>query len=289
MRALVRILFIVAVATIVPTSSSWAQAGERTVYVSVLDKTDSPVAGLSASEFIFREDGVAREVLRASAATEPLQIALLVDTSQVIEEHLLDLRSALRGFFKEMGGKHEIALIGTGERPTVLVDYTRDVARLEKGLGTLFPRQGSGTYVMEAITSASDGLRRRKASRPTIISITARGPEFSEAHHASVLERLRESGVALHSIALTKAGEARTEREAQELEMVLAEGTRMTGGRRDDLLTSMMLTNRLQSLAAELNSQYQITYARPRTLLPPNVLEVSVKRPGLTARARRWP
>ena len=63
----------------------------------------------------------------------------------------------------------------------------------------------------------------------------------------------------------------------------------MTGGRRDDLLTSMMLTNRLQSLAAELNSQYQITYARPRMLLPPKVLDVSVKRPGLTARARRWP
>ncbi len=289
MRALVRVLLMVAVAAIVPTSLLWAQAEERTVFVTVLDKSEATVPGLSASEFIVREDGMTREVLRASTATEPLQIALLVDTSQAIEEHVLDLRTSLREFFKQMGGKHEIALIGTGERPTVLVDYTRDIARLEKGLGGLFARQGSGTYLMESIISASDGLRRRKATRPTIVSITASGPEFSEQHHDNVLEKLRESGAALHSLVLTKPGVMRNDREGRELELSLADGTKMTGGRRDDLLTGMALPDRLKVLGNELNSQYQVTYARPRTLLPPKAMEVGVKRPELRARARRWP
>ena len=141
--------------------------------------------GALGREFIVREDDAAREVLRVSAATEPLQIAVLVDTSQAIEEHLLDLRTALRAFFKQMGGKHDIALIGLGERPTVLSDYTRDVARLEKSIGSVFARSGSGTYILDAIVEATNGMRRRKAARPHIIVYGARGPEFSERYHES--------------------------------------------------------------------------------------------------------
>jgi hypothetical protein len=49
----------------------------------------------------------------------------------------------------------------------------------------------------------------------------------------------------------------------------------------------MSLADRLQSLANELENQYQIVYARPARLVPPKSLEVTVKRPGLTVRARR--
>jgi hypothetical protein len=88
---------------------------------------------------------------------------------------------------------------------------------------------------------------------------------------------------------LNKPGSALRSREEQELEMTIAEGTKMTGGRRDDLLTVMALSDRLQMLGNELANQHQVTYARPKTLLPPKTIEVSVKRPGLTARASRWP
>jgi Ca-activated chloride channel homolog len=289
MRIVVRLLFLISIAVIVPVNLLHAQAQERTIYASVVDKSDAPVTGLAVKEFSVREDDVTREILRVSTATEPLQIALLIDTSAAIEAHILELRTGLRAFFKQMGGKHEIALIGFGERPTVLVDYTRDLERLEKGLGFVFARPGSGTYLMEAIIEAGRGLQRRKATRPTIIAVEARGPEFSEHHHDTVLDQLRESGASLHSLVLTKPGAARTDRSDQELEMTLAEGTKMTGGRRDDLLTSMAIAERLESLANELNMQYQITYARPPKLIPPKTLEVAVKRPGVTVRSRRWP
>ena len=278
-----------AVSVFVSPDPLWAQATERTVYASVIDKADAPVSGLAAREFIVREDDVAREVLRATPATEPLNIALMIDTSAAIDPHILDLRTGLRAFFKQMAGKSEIALIGVGERPTVLMDYTRDVARLEKSLGLVFARPGSGTYLLDAIIEAGNALQKRKATRPTIVVVMATGPEFSERHHDNVLEQLRESGASLHSLVLTKPGAVRMERSDQELDMSLAEGTKMTGGRRDDLLTSMAISERLQLLGNELNSQYQITYARPPKLIPPKSLEVSAKRPDLTVRARRWP
>ena len=278
-----------AIAALASPDPLWAQATERTIYASVIDNADAPVTGLAPSDFIVREDDVSREVLRASTATEPLQIALLIDTSAAIDPHILDLRTGLHAFFKQMAGKHEIALIGVGERPTVLVEYTRDLARLEKGLGLVFARPGSGTYLLDAIIETGNAFRKRKATRPTIVVVMARGPEFSERHHDNVLDQLRESGTSFHSLVLTKPGEVRMDRSDQELDMSLAEGTKMTGGRRDDLLTSMAISERLQLLGNELNNHYQITYARPAKLIPPKTLEVSAKRPNVTVRARRWP
>ena len=286
MRAIVTLIL----ALLIPANIAWAQqATERTVYASIVDKNNAPITGLAANEFVVREDDAAREVLRVSAATEPMHIAVLVDTSQAIDEHLLDVRTALTAFFKQMGGKHEIALIGLGERPTVLSDYTRDVARLEKSVGSVFARSGSGTYILDGIVETASGMRRRKAARPHIIVYAARGPEFSERYHQSVIDALRESGSTLHTLMLNRPGAAMSSREEQELMKSVADGTEVTGGRREDLLTPMALTDQLRLLGTELENQHQVVYARPARLIPPKTLEVTVKRPGVTVRARRLP
>jgi VWFA-related protein len=284
-----RAIGLLILAMLLPATPSWAQATERTIYASVVDKNDAPVTGLAAGEFVVREDDTAREVLRVLPATEPMQIALLIDTSQAMEDHMLDVRTALRSFFKQMGGKHDIALIGLGERPTVLLDYTRDATRLEKSVGSVFSRSGSGTYILDGIVEASNGLRRRKAARPHIVVYAARGPEFSERYHQSVVDALRESGATLHTLTLNRPGAAIGSREEQELQKSIADGTKMTGGRRDDLLTPMALSDRLQALGNELENQYQVVYARPSRLVPPKSLEVTVKLPSVTVRARQLP
>lgn len=285
MSIVFRVLALTALVALMPSSVA-AQADERSVYVNVLDKSDALVTGLGAGDFVVREDEMSREVLRASTATEPMQIALLIDTSAAIDPFVLDLRLAVGGFLKAMGGKHEIAMIGVGERPTVLVDYTKDLARLEKGVGMIFPHTGSGTYLLEAIVETSAALRKRKAARPHIVIIAGRGQEFSERYHQSVLDTLRESNATLHSFVLHRTTIGREE---QELELTLADGTRMTGGRRDEVLTSQAFADRLQALAVELNGQYHVTYARPKALIPPKSMVVSSKRPNVTVRARRWP
>ncbi|MEO5742788.1 MAG: VWA domain-containing protein [Vicinamibacterales bacterium] len=284
-----RATVVLTLAMMLPANAAWAQATERTVYASVVDKNDAPVPAVAAREFAVREDDTAREVLRVATATEPMQIAVLVDTSQAMEEHLLDVRNALRALFKQIGGEHEIALIGLGERPTVLSDYTRDPARLDKAIGSVFSRSGSGTYILDAIVEAANGLQRRKATRPHIIVYASKGPEFSERSHDSVLDALRESGATLHTLMLNRPGAATGSREEQELAQAVADGTKLTGGRREDLLTPMALGDRLQSLARELENQYQVVYARPSRLVPPKTLEVTVKRPSVTVRARRIP
>jgi hypothetical protein len=68
--------------------------------------------------------------------------------------------------------------------------------------------------------------------------------------------------------------------------MVIAEGTARTGGRRDQILTPSGIAEAMPRVADELLNQYQVTYARPETLIPPEKLQVTVSRPGVTVRAR---
>jgi len=253
----------------------------------VVDRTGTPVVGLSPADLAVRENGVAREILRVSPATDSLRIAVLVDTSQEMRNDLIDIRQSLRGFVTEIDRRHEVSLTGFGGPPTVLVDYTRDVKRLETGINRLLARPGTGSYLLSAIIDTSRALRKRRDLRRVMVIITTQGPEFSEISYQTVLEYVKESGAPMHSYVLRREGVSPTDPAAQEVELTLAVGTQMTGGRREELLSAMSMTAELQSLAAELNHQYQVVYARPKMLIPPKTIEVGVKRPDVVVRAPR--
>ena len=264
-----------------------AQAEEWTVYASVVDRTGVPVTGLGPGDFVVRENGVAREILRVAPATDSLRVAVLIDTSQEMRGELIDLRQSLRAFVNEMDRRHEIALIGFGGPPNVLIDYTKDVKRLETGISRLVARPGTGSYLLSAIIETSRALRKRRELRRVMVVVTTQGPEFSEISYQTVLDYVRESGAPMHSYVLRREGVSPTDAAAQEVELTLAVGTQITGGRREDLLSAMAMTPRLQSLATELNNQYQVVYARPKTLIPPKTIEVAVRKPEAVVRAPR--
>ena len=67
--------------------------------------------------------------------------------------------------------------------------------------------------------------------------------------------------------------------------MTIAEGTSLTGGRRDQVLAESGLADRMAQLADEMTNQYVVTYSCPEQLIPPEKLDVSVTKSGLTVRA----
>jgi VWFA-related protein len=260
-----------------------AQSTEHGMYVSVLDKDGKPVTDLRPDEFIVRENGARREVLRASRATQPLEIALIVDNSQASSPFTQDLRSGVRAFVRSLADKAKIAIIGAAERPTVLQDYTSDAALLDKGVDRLFSQPGSGAYVLQAIIEVSSGIQKRQSERPVILVVSTDGPEFSERYHDLVLDPLQASGAALHVLFLQSGGEMTTDA-ARERGTVFDRGTRSSGGRYDNVLAPQALTAKLDQIATELTNQYIVTYSRPASLIPPDTFEVSTTRQGLTVR-----
>jgi hypothetical protein len=189
----------------------------------------------------------------ASRAVEPLKIAVLVDTSQAVTPHVNDLRMALRSFFRDMQSRSEIALFEFGDRPALLTDYTSDPVRLERGVGRLFARSGSGAYALDALIEASRDLRAKEGgARPIIVVISTEGPEFSQRYHETVVEELEKSGATLHSFIFDRRRVSFLNDGMRERELTFEKAARVTGGRREHLLTSMALEDRLRALASEL-------------------------------------
>src|SRR5688500_20283469 len=79
------------------------QAKERVVYVSAFDeKTRAPITGLGVRDVVVREDGAAREVLRATPATSPMPVAILVDNSQAATNALAHIRRTVTALVKPL-------------------------------------------------------------------------------------------------------------------------------------------------------------------------------------------
>jgi hypothetical protein len=276
------VVLLVGAALMTSSRPAAAQARDREIFASALDRNGVPVPSLGPSDFVVREDKVAREVLRVTPADEPMDIAVLVDNSQFSEQYIRDYREALVAFINtvaEDNVRHQVAIITVAERPTINTDYTLDLSRAVQGAERIFAMPGSGAYLLDGIIETSQGIIRREPSRPVIVAISTEGPELSDRQYQTVLEPLRASGAALHVIVVGRPLNNSTDRA-----IVLDVGTRESGGNYDNLLTGNALTARLKRLATELTSQYRVTYARPESLIPPEQVTIAAARPGLTVR-----
>jgi len=282
-------LVVLLAAAVAAPRSLAAQAVQRSMTVSVVNDSGAPVEGLGPTDFVVREDNVSREVLRVAPADEPMQIALLVDTSTASRDNIAHFRTALPQFVTMLtnpnasGAKNQVAIVATGERPTVMTDYTSSVAELQRGINRLWSLPDTGAYLLDSILEVVQGFKKHEAKRPVIVAITQEGREFSYRQYDQVLGPLRDSGAAFYALMIGQPSGA-TNDETRSRNIVLDEGTRGTGGYSEQLLTPMALEGKLKQLAAQLTHQYLVTFAHPESLIPPERVTVTAKQPGMTAR-----
>ena len=278
-------LSIVCVLAVATQSATRAQAPrERTMFVSAVDQKGEPVEGLGPDDFIIREDGAAREVLRVSRAIEPIDIAILVDDSAASESLIPRAREALRSFIAKMAtGGNQIAIVGLADRPTIFANYTANTKLLQEAIGLLWPRTRSGTTLMDALYEVARGLERRDTPRAVIIPIITDGGDFPYRHYEQVMPEVKQAGAAIHAIAIGNFSSVDHD-ELRNRSRVLSEGTRDSGGQRISLLSEISVQQTLDRLGRELSSQYKVVYGRPDSLIPPDRIQVSAKRPGITMR-----
>jgi len=278
-------LFTAAAAALLVALPAPAQTVEREMFVSVVDQADKPVTTLGVPDFIVREDGRVREVLRARRAADSIDIALLVDNSQALSNQVNDVRKGLEAFIAQMRPQAQISIIGLADRPTIYADYTNSPEQLARGIGFIFPIQGAGAYVLDAVDELLKGLEKRRPERSAVVVVFAGGREFSTGLYQPLIDGLKARGTSLNVLTIgTGAPPDVQTTEGRNRELLFDRGTTETGGRRESVLTSMALKDAMERLAGELLSQYRITFARPDTLVPPEKTEVAVRPPGLKAR-----
>ena len=182
-----------------------------------------------------------------------------------------------------MAPGNQIALIALADRPTIFVDYTSDPKRLSDGVGRLFAMPDSGMTLLDAIGETSKGLLRRETPRAAIIAIITDGPEFTNRYSRDVVKELVAARAAFHAVTIGQFPYS-DEHGIRERSFLLDTGPRESGGQHAALLSPHGLDPSLQKLARELSSQYKVVYNRPESLIPPDRLEISTGREGVTMR-----
>ena len=275
-----------------PSPAVPPQALERHAFVTVLDSNNTPVTGLAASDFVVREDGIAREVLRVSEAAAPSHIVLLVDDSQATDALTVDLRAGLTRFVEELaadGPLPAMRLMTFGARPTTRVEFTTSAPLVIEGIDRLFPQPGAGATLLEALLEAAADLRTRRAERPVIVAFVAEaGPEFSNDRHTRVADALRESGAALWAVPLQDRQGQDLSETGRERSIVLGDVTRQSGGLSIPVLSRQGIAQALETVATALTSQYDVIYARPDTLIPPSRVTIDTRTSSHQVIATAW-
>lgn len=286
------------------------QSVERSLAVAVLDGDGAPVPGLGAADFVVREDGVRREVLRVERDTAPLQIALLVDTSEAAARAVVDFRKGLGAFIAAMGEGDRVSIIGFGGTPRILAASTLERASLLEAADGIFSSAGTAAYVLDAMSETAEGFVKRAAARPIMVVLATEGLDHSYTDATSLLRTLQDAGITVHTVVLTGRGfgsnpvrgfggrpgafnplaESRGAFDSAlaqwriDRDMTLQRSPRLTGGRRRDLVAHSGVEHAMRDVAAEIKSRYLVVYAAPRTLVPPDQVEVRMARDGFSAR-----
>jgi hypothetical protein len=265
---------------------------QQQIYVSVVDKKGDPVATLSPTDLTIKEDGTSREVLAVKPATGAMDIALMVDTSAITASAVVDMREALKSFAAAIWAKSpesQIALYTFGERPALDSDFSSSAVALNRRLDRLFSSSGSGAYFVDAVVDVASVLAKRKSARPVMVAyVDENGPDFSNRRHDHASDAVAASRASLWTVTRQGFGNSGTTQEGRERSMVIGDVTTRSGGRGTIVFDGSGIKVRFADVATQLLSQFEVTYGRPESLIPPDKIEVKLTNSDLRLAAPRW-
>ncbi|HVM75814.1 MAG TPA: VWA domain-containing protein [Candidatus Saccharimonadales bacterium] len=269
-----------------PRNTVKVQVNLVNVLVSVLDEHNRPAPNLPADAFQIFEEGAAQKLdVFEQETKQPLDIALMIDTSLSAHKEIVFERDAAANFIKQvLRPDDSLSVFAFDESVTQVAKFSSDVTSLQSAVHKI--TDGSGTSIYDAIFLGSRALNSRPNDRRrVIIMVTDGGETTSRTDFESARKSALRAGLLLYTIIVrpVKNENGRNTAGEHALETI----TETTGGAMFFPESMEELPIIFDRIDAELRTQYRLAYY-PNPRGPANTyrtIEVKVL-PGYTARHR---
>ena len=258
--------------------------------VTVTDGTKY-VTGLEQDDFEVFEDGAKQTLSFFSHVQQPIALAILLDTSNSMEDKLATAQEAATGFVRRMKKDDVIEVIEFNSQVRVPQPFTNDVNALERAIRATTVNGSTSLY--NAIYVSLRALKDERAKnaeeirRQAIVVLSDGDDTSSVIEYDDVLDLAKRSETAIYAIGLRQQETGRGK--FKEAEFVLRQLSQETGGRVFFPTSVGELPKIYEQISEELASQYSMAYSSKNPMRNGawRRIDVRVTKPGLTARTRR--
>jgi Ca-activated chloride channel homolog len=249
------------------------------------------VTGLEQSDFDVFEDGVKQNLSFFSHIQQPIALAILLDTSNSMEDKLATAQEAASGFVRRMKKDDVMEVIEFNSQVRIPQPFTNDVTALERAIRKTSVNGSTSLY--NALYVSLKELKNERAKsaeeirRQAIVVLSDGDDTSSVIEYEDVLELAKRSETAIYAIGLRQQETGRPK--FKEAEFVLRQLSQETGGRVFFPTTIAELPKIYEQISEELASQYSMAYS-PKNAMRNGAwrrIDVRVNKPGLAARSRR--
>jgi VWFA-related protein len=250
------------------------------LYATVQDGGGRLVPSLTRGDFQVLDDGTSVELTVFSNDIQDITVVLLLDMSTSVASEFTRIRDAARHFVDQLQPGDRVRIGTFGAEVALSPWLTGDRARLRQIIDEeLWP--GGSTPLYAALDAAMTSLNEEPGRR-VLLALTD-GADVSAVTRerrqvpAEVARRAVEGGFLLYAIGLEGPGLAKNI-------IALADET---GGGRFELTRNAELAPTMARVVEELHYQYVLGFVPARLDGRTHRLEVRVKDPRFTARARK--
>jgi Ca-activated chloride channel family protein len=265
--------------------------------VTVTDRHERFLSGLTAGDFSVFEDGVRQPLTFFAAESVPLDLALLIDGSASMREKMAIVTPAAVGLARTLRPQDRAMVVEFRDNVIVRQDLTGDLQAIERAIGTIQPKGGTSLY--NAISVAIDTLTRRKhdtgdVRRQAVVVISDGEDTTSLIDYDDMLDRARRADVTIYPIALRSELDQLRQRtlgrgDTSEAPFAMRDLARQTGGQAFFPVAVQELTPIYAIIADELGHQYALGYQPQNARRDGAWRQVSVQvptHPGVQPRTR---
>jgi len=252
------------------------------IYATVRDAQGRSVFDLTKDDFEVLDNGKPVEITTFSSGRQPLTVALLLDMSGSMNPSLLRVRESTRRFIDALRSEDRVRICTFGAEIAVSPILTNDQAVLTRMVNEeLWP--GGNTPLWNAMFAAMQSLAEEPGRR-VVLALTDGADSGSlpgwKGTFRDVRDRATREGFMLYMVGM----DASPIRSALKPEVAALLDD--TGGAHFNVAPGDDLGETFTRVAEELRRQYLIGFV-PAADGREHRLTVTVKRPGLQARARK--